>query len=107
MFTANAWLALLTIILIIAGRVFGFAAELSPARLVLSFLILIAWAGINWWTARQLLQGRRRALVAGVPLFVLGVAQALISSPRDRLVIGLQVLCLLALLSVWNELDTW
>jgi hypothetical protein len=104
---ATTWLAALVLVLNIANLIFRFWPVPSTALWILNFMLLGAWIGVNWWTSRQLLEGRRRALIAGVPIFAIGVFQTLTSPTHDVIVIGLQVFCLLALLSVWNELDAW
>lgn len=106
-FVAATWLAALALVLNIANLIFRFWPVPSTALWILNFMLLGAWIGVNWWTSRQLLEGRRRALIAGVPIFAIGVFQTLTSPTHDVIVIGLQVFCLLALLSVWNELDAW
>lgn len=106
-FTATAWLAGFGVILNIANLFFRFFPLPSALLWILNLVALCAWGGVNWWTSRQLLEGRRRALVGGVPVFAYGVFQEIANRPRDGLMMGIAVFSLLALLSVWNELDTW
>ena len=106
-FLATAWIAALGLVIMVANLIFRFVPVPSVMLWILSLVLLGAWGGVNWWTSRQLKEGRRRALAAGVPIFAIGVFQALASPTRDAILIAVQVFSLLALLSVWNELDTW
>jgi hypothetical protein len=106
LFYANAGLATIILVAALADIVFHFlGVQWSPIKATLSIGGSIMWIGINWWTAKELQAGRRRALSVGLPIFGLLLLQELLRWRGNSIKIAFSALCLLALLSVWNELE--
>jgi len=106
LFYLNAGLAVLVLALNLADLIFHFlGVQRTIVQLILGFLVLSVWGGANWWTAKELHAGRRRALFVGLPIFGLLLIQELLRWPGNSIKIGLSALCLIALLSVWRELE--
>jgi hypothetical protein len=106
LFTATAVFATIALVVTLADIVFHFFdIQWSPIKAILSIGGSVMWVGINWWTAKELQAGRRRALSVGLPIFGLLLIQELLRWRGNSIMIGFWVLCFLALFSVRNELE--
>jgi hypothetical protein len=106
LFAANAVFATIGLVVALADIVFHFLkVQWSPIKAILSIGGSVMWVGINSWTAKELQAGRRRALSVGLPIFGLVLLQELLRWRGNSIKIAFSAVCLLALLSVWNELE--
>ncbi len=104
-FWLNAALSGLLVLVGTADLFFNFLEIEAPKwRRILQLVVWATWACVNWWILQQILFGRRRGLVLGLPLLLLLVVQGLIARPLSLFAIGVALLSIAALVAARDEL---